>query len=262
MNTPMKRLLVRADDAGGSRAANEAIVECIEAGTVHNVSFMACGLEWEHGIELLRPYAEANRVAIGLHVTLNSEWDTVKWGPVAPLTTVHSLLDGDTGYFTPAPSVLHERGFFVDEALTEVAAQLARMRNAGLPPVYLDEHMGVGWIRDLAPALKQFCQTEGLIYAHAAPVVNLDIPPALSNPGTPEALANRWLDAIKNAGERNYRLITHPGKMGLDMDDFGTSEYAPQHIARDRDQERQALCSPAFTEGGSLGLQWLRYDTL
>lgn len=267
MATPVKRLLIRADDAGGSRAANEAIVQAIEAGTVRNVSFMACGLEWEHGAELLRPFVQANRIALGLHVVLNAEWDRVKWGPVSPPETVPSLLDGDTEYFTPAPSVLHKRGFSVSEAITEVTAQLARMRSAGIPPVYLDEHMGVGWIRDLHVALHQFCQGENLINADKqVKLRQLDLSYFFDyrkRPLSPESMVDVWLNATMNTNAETLLLVTHPGKLGLDMDDYGTASDALHIIARERDVERQALCLPSFAQKcQEVGVQWIRYDAL
>lgn len=39
----MKRLIIRADDAGSSRSANNAIFECASRGLVRNVSLMAPG---------------------------------------------------------------------------------------------------------------------------------------------------------------------------------------------------------------------------
>jgi predicted glycoside hydrolase/deacetylase ChbG (UPF0249 family) len=100
-------------------------------------------------------------VDIGLHVTLNAEWEDYKWGPLSPPEKVPSLVNPD-GFFLPLPADLHARGIVVEEAVTEVAAQLARLRSVGLNPVYLDEHCYVGWISDdLVVALEDLARRKG-----------------------------------------------------------------------------------------------------
>lgn len=161
------KIVFRADDAGSTEGANLAIVETARHGVVRNVSIMVPGPAFGHAVSLLKAL---ENVDLGLHVTLSSEWDTPKWGPVLPPSKVPTLVEGD-GSFTQNPGVLYERGFSVDEAMAEVAAQLARARDAGLKIAYLDEHMGVGWI-GLTDRLRQFAHQEGLVYAGDVP--NLD----------------------------------------------------------------------------------------
>ena len=83
-------------------------------------------------------------VCLGLHVTLNAEWDAVKWPPVLARERVSSLVD-ERGYFWPTPDEAQRHGAREDEMLAEIEAQLARMRGAGLTVSYIDEHMGVSW---------------------------------------------------------------------------------------------------------------------
>ncbi len=154
------KVVFRADDAGSTEGANLAIVETVRNGVVRNVSVMAPGPAFNHAVPLLKSL-DAD---LGLHVTLSAEWDAPKWGPVLPAEAVPSLVED--GAFTQNPGVLHARGFSVEEAMAEVAAQLAKARNAGLRIDYLDEHMGVGWI---GLPLREFCAKEGLVYAGDVP---------------------------------------------------------------------------------------------
>lgn len=175
------KIVFRADDAGSSEGANRAIVETVREGVVRNVSVMVPGPAFEHAVPLLRGL-DAN---LGLHVTLSAEWDDPKWGPVLPASQVPTLLGRDDA-FTESPRVLHERGFSVEEAMAEVAAQLSRARAAGLWIEYLDEHMGVGWISTpsgnqggvdlerLGDRLRAFAAAEGLVYAGDVPYGRLD----------------------------------------------------------------------------------------
>lgn len=161
------KIVFRADDAGSTEGANLAIVETVRHGVVRNVSIMAPGPAFDHAVPLLKAL---ENVDLGLHVTLSAEWDAPKWGPVLPTREVPTLVESD-GSFTQNPGVLHERGFSIDEAMAEVAAQLAKARGAGLRIAYLDEHMGVGWI-GLADRLRHFALQESLVYADDVPYLD------------------------------------------------------------------------------------------
>ncbi len=138
---PRIQLVTRGDDAGSSQSANRAIFEAAQAGTLRNISLMAPGPCFEDAAKVL---CALPHVDFGLHVTLNSEWDAPRWGPISRRDEVSSLLDVD-GNFTREPKVLFERDADADEMLREVEAQLHRAREAGFSISYLDEHMGVGW---------------------------------------------------------------------------------------------------------------------
>ena len=94
------RFITRADDAGSSFSANEAIRRALKAGFIRNVSLMAVGSKIEDAAEkLLRHKAGMN---FGMHGVLNAEWDKVKWGPVTKLDTSSGLTD-EQGFFLSNP---------------------------------------------------------------------------------------------------------------------------------------------------------------
>lgn len=133
------RLITRADDFGSARSANSAILEALAAGhMVRNVSCMAPGkyIEQDAG-ELVR---YAGQVDFGLHYTLNSEWDSVKWNPCAPKESIPSLLD-QTGNFYPSSEELRSANIRMEEAIAELDAQLERLTTLGIPITYVDGHM-------------------------------------------------------------------------------------------------------------------------
>ena len=217
------RLVTRADDAGSCRSANDAILECVEAGIIKNVSFMAVGPEIEHAAQL---FGGRDDIACGLHVCLNAEWEAVKWGP---LTNAPSLCE-DGGAFWPFPHDTKERGFVLEEATREIEAQLLRLRELGLGPSYVDEHMGVSWI---SPELRAFIASLGLFDAHPIP----SLPDATNQ--TDDFLALEW--RLRNAtGDRNV-WVTHPGKIAPDMSAFFLKGGEPGIVARERHAERQVL---------------------
>ena len=167
------RLIIRGDDAAASITANRAILQACRAGTLRNVSVMACGPAFDEFAGAMR---QIPGVCLGLHVVLNSEWKDPCWGPVSAADRCRSLLR-QGGWFRHTPLDHHQNGFVLAEAMVEVQAQLERMRSAGLPPVYLDEHMGVGWLPGLRGALAQLARREGLFDLPAAALPGISPPP-------------------------------------------------------------------------------------
>lgn len=89
------RLIVRADDMGSTQASNGASVRAYKDGIVTSVEVMAVGPWFPEAVRLLN---ENPGVDVGLHLTITSEWDNIKW---RPLTHCPGLTD-ENGYFLPA----------------------------------------------------------------------------------------------------------------------------------------------------------------
>jgi hypothetical protein len=202
-----------------------------------NISVMVPGPAFDAAVLLLK---DLKGVSLGLHVTLNAEWDPIKWGPVLPRDQVPSLVDAK-GYFHPAPMVMHQRGFSVDEAMAEVAAQLADARAQGLNIEYLDEHMGVGWLPGLGDALAELSQREGLVYAPKLP----------GFPGGPEHVdpVCRFFGSLDAAAPDTYLIVTHPSFDSEEMRLCCAEGTPPGEVGRERERDRRLLTDPALAEG-------------
>lgn len=221
-------LVTRGDDAGSSHSANVAIRQSIEGGMLRNASIMVPGPAFEEAAEMLR---DKNSADLGLHVVLNSEWDTPRWGPVAPREQVPSLLEAD-GNFTHTPNDLHQRQASVSEMMLEVRAQLAKARTAGLEIRYLDQHMGVGWVNGLGDELRSLCREENLIFAEGLPGLP-SVEQGFDNP------VDDLIARLKTASAGTYIYVTHPT-----LDDEETRAIVgmgnqPGQIARERDADRR-----------------------
>ena len=79
---------------------------------------------------------------VGVHLTLNAEWETYRWGPI---THSPSLLDGDGG-FPRTRSDTWEHGD-LDEVRKECRAQIERAIYWGFDVSHLDSHMGTLQLR-------------------------------------------------------------------------------------------------------------------
>lgn len=235
MKYPRIQLIVRGDDAGSCESADLAILEACDHGIVRNVSIMVPGPSFAHAARLLSARRE---LCLGLHVTLNAEWETWRWGPVLPPDQVPSLVD-DKGCFLPSPRDLHARGFNADEAMAEIEAQLRKAREAGLEIRYLDEHMGVSWVGGLRARLVDLTRREGLVDAAAF----TGLPSAGGQSG-------RWVDGLRAGLQRAtpgvYVQINHPGMDRSDMQQFTMPGQVPGVVARERDAERRGLRDPAL----------------
>jgi chitin disaccharide deacetylase len=82
----------------------------------------------------------ASRGRSGLHLTLTSEWNTYRWGSVAPADQVSSLLDPSGTFWSDTGPVA--KNAKPQEAEREVRAQVERAIALGIHPTHLDSHMG------------------------------------------------------------------------------------------------------------------------
>src|SRR4030095_14317908 len=77
---------------------------------------------------------------LGLHLTLNSEWTYLKWGPVIDKSQVPSLINQNGFLFSTVDS-LHRSGKLADVE-KELRAQIERAKQFGIDFTHFDSHMG------------------------------------------------------------------------------------------------------------------------
>ena len=88
------RLIVRADDIASSRAANIACMQTALDGITTSIEVMVVCPWFPEAAKLLN---DNPTIDVGLHLTITSEWENIKW---RPLTNCPSLTDAN-GYFYP-----------------------------------------------------------------------------------------------------------------------------------------------------------------
>jgi len=130
-------LVIHADDLGMAHAVNRATFEALQRGWVTSASILVPCPWFPEVARFARAHPEAD---LGIHLALNSEWTTFRWGPLSPVDQVKSLLDPD-GYFPLLETTVAERAR-PEEAERELRAQIERARAAGIRVTHLDSHMG------------------------------------------------------------------------------------------------------------------------
>ena len=124
-------LIVNCDDLGSTHAANLGIYEALRDGIATSATLMV-PCPWARDAA-----ARYRGEDIGVHLTLNAEYDLYRWGPI---TQAPSLLDGDGGFPRTLSDVWDHAD--LDEVRRELRAQVERAILWGFDVSHLDSHMG------------------------------------------------------------------------------------------------------------------------
>jgi predicted glycoside hydrolase/deacetylase ChbG (UPF0249 family) len=124
-------LIVNCDDLGSSHAANVGCYEALRGGLGTSASLMV-PCPWAR--EAAARYQGED---VGVHLTLNAEWDLYRWGPI---TRAPSLHDGDGGFPRTIEDLWDHAD--LDEVRRELRAQIERAILWGFDVSHLDSHMG------------------------------------------------------------------------------------------------------------------------
>lgn len=199
----MPTLFLRTDDVGLSLGTNLGASEATR--TCPNLGLMATGPALAEAAERFRGRSD---LCLGLHFTLNSEWDLLRWGPVSARETVASLVMAD-GTFYPNPWKLPPGvTYLVDEVERELRAQLQVLRKLGLNIRYFDSHMAVLKTRpELTELALRFAEAEGLAYPDHLEGIR-------HGPYGPDQDVNlaRWVTILKELDERPRLAVFHPAR--------------------------------------------------
>ena len=124
-------VIINCDDLGSSYSANVGCYEALRDGIATSATLMV-PCPWAR--EAAARYRGED---VGVHLTLNAEWDLYRWGPI---THAPSLLDGDGGFPRTLEDVWDHAD--LDEARRELRAQIERAILWGFDVSHIDSHMG------------------------------------------------------------------------------------------------------------------------
>jgi predicted glycoside hydrolase/deacetylase ChbG (UPF0249 family) len=148
-------VIVHADDVGMCHAANVAFWED------HAFGIVTCGAvmmpcPWVPEMAAwCRAYPDAD---VGVHITLNCEWDRYRWAPLSTRDPESGLVD-DEGYMWRSVQGLYDH-MDPDAAIAEMRAQIDQALAMGMDVTHIDTHMGSVIHPQLLPA---YCPNGGSI---------------------------------------------------------------------------------------------------
>ena len=129
-------LIINCDDLGSSQSANSGVYDALRNGLGTSATLMV-PCPWAR--EAAQRYRGED---VGVHLTLNAEYDLYRWGPI---TRAPSLLDGDGGFPRTVDDVWEHAD--LDEVRRELRAQVERAILWGFDVTHLDSHMGTMQLR-------------------------------------------------------------------------------------------------------------------
>ncbi len=131
-----KLLIIHCDDLALAHSVNEAAFRALAEGYITSASVMTT-CPWLP--EVAAHARQTDNLDLGVHLTLTSEWPNYRWGPIAPRSSVRSLVDPQGYLWSDVPSMVRHAD--PDEVVIELEAQVARALACGLKPTHLDTHM-------------------------------------------------------------------------------------------------------------------------
>ena len=172
-----KLLILNCDDLGFCHSSNLGVYQSLREGLATTSTLMV-PCPWSR-----EAAAEYRGEDVGVHLTVNSEFDLYRWGPI---THAPSLLDGDGGFPRTVLEVWDHAD--ADEVRRECRAQVERAILWGFDVTHLDSHMGTVQIKS------EFFD----VYLELAKEFSLPI--RLSGPGTESLIGFPFRDLATAEG--------------------------------------------------------------
>lgn len=147
---PQKTVLLRIDDVGMNYDSILAAEQVLKTGLPVSISVIFASPWYLQAVDMLKKYPNA---AIGVHLTLNSEWKNYKRQPILGGTAVPGLVD-DNGFMHDSVASFMASRYTSDEIEKELRAQIERALHSGLKIDYVDTHMGMIYYAHFPTLLK------------------------------------------------------------------------------------------------------------
>ena len=132
-----RAVIIHTDDIGMCHASVQAFKDLWEFGTITSGAVMIPCPWFPAVAQMCRENPE---IDMGVHATLNAEWESYRWGPVSTRDQASGLLDAD-GYFHQWHQAVYDNAK-PEAVAVEVNAQIERALAAGIDVTHVDSHMG------------------------------------------------------------------------------------------------------------------------
>ncbi len=260
------RLIVRGDDMGSFHAANVASIETAVNGIETSIELMVVTPWFPEAVRMLQ---EHPGIDVGLHLTITSEWDNIKW---RPLTHCPSLIDGN-GYFLPLmnpnkanPGLSIVENYNIAEIEQEFRAQI-ELALKNVPQIsHLSGHMlSTGFSAEVVKLVKRLAQEYNLPAIDRVEAMHQYNFTYVGYDGPTKTLAEKESSFIqmldKLEAGKNYMFLDHPALDNAEMQTVGHNGYG--HVAVDRQGVTDLFISPKAKQAiADRGIELINYNDL
>lgn len=253
-------LIVRADDIGMARSVNKACIDVFTNGIAKTVEIMVPTPWFEEAVALLNQHPEYD---VGVHLTLTSEWQNLKWRPI---THAPSLTD-ENGYFhpfiwknnVPGATFLLENEWKLNEVEAELRAQI-ELAKARLPQLsHYTGHMGC---TGADPKIKELVDELAKEYDIEIDLKKYDLKRMKGFGGNSLTADEKIENFISNLDALTpgvWLFVDHPGYNTLEMAGVGHIGY--DNVAFDRDGVTKAFTDQRVKDAiEEKGIKLVSYD--
>ena len=154
--TEDRKLIFNADDFGRHAATNEAVRLGVRQGCLRSASLMAGEPAFAEAVEIAKGLP---KLGIGVHFTL------VDGNPVLPPEEIPTLVNVE-GRFQPSHNAFLKHFLTgrirMEEVQAELAAQLAKIEQAGIRPTHIDSHQHMHALPGVAETAVRLAKEAGI----------------------------------------------------------------------------------------------------
>jgi predicted glycoside hydrolase/deacetylase ChbG (UPF0249 family) len=143
-------VIIHTDDIGMCQATVSAFADLVDFGLVSSGAVMV-PCPWF--LQVAAYCRQHPLVDLGVHLTLTSEWDGYRWGPISTRDPASGLMD-EGGYFHHRSEQVQKHGDAAAVQL-ELQMQVDRAVAAGIDVTHVDTHMGAVAQVEFIPAYVQ-----------------------------------------------------------------------------------------------------------
>jgi chitin disaccharide deacetylase len=132
-----RAVIIHTDDIGMCQASVQAFKDLWAFGMITSGATMVPCPWFPAVAQMCRENPEMD---MGVHATLNAEWEGYRWGPISTRETGSGLMD-EAGYFHQWHQAVYDNAR-PEEVEKEVNAQIEKALAAGIDITHVDSHMG------------------------------------------------------------------------------------------------------------------------
>ncbi len=240
-------LIVRGDDIGYCHASNVGIIKCYKEGILRTCEVMAPCPWFKEAAKMLN---ENPMLDVGIHLTLTSEWDNYKWGP---MTQAPTLVDARGNFYPKTKNWddpdAKDAFWNAKPDMKEVEAELRAQIELALKELpsqvsHLTGHMGLSGID---PKMKELIDCLAREYNLVVDMSSVKRAGRFGRGAdTPQQREEKLVELLENLTPGTYQIGGHPAMDTPETRAIGHEKYYT--VANERYGEVYAFTSEKVKE--------------